>query len=146
MGRCTARREMVEALQDYATMGTPVGDFLRAVLENDLMAAIGRADDNNFANLPAVAGFVFNELPRACWGSRDVVAEWFERRRVEREAYAKLLQSHDWSHEFSDDGRVYNVGRQQLEVLRAMQRSIDPWFRIWNQHCPDQCKDGRAYS
>lgn len=41
----------------------PVGRFLSAVLRNDLMGAIGRADDVNLKYLRIYTLFLYNELP-----------------------------------------------------------------------------------
>lgn len=60
--------------------------------------------------------------------------------------YIELLQSHDWSHEFSDDHRQYLRGYGQLQRLRTMQRQLDADYALWNQFCHEKCKDGRAYS
>ena len=38
---------IIEALDQYALSGRPTGGFLRAVLEHDLFAAFGLADDDN---------------------------------------------------------------------------------------------------
>jgi len=54
----------------------PVGDFLTAVLHNNLTEAVARADDENIKNLPAFVGYLYNEAPSLCWGSKERVAEW----------------------------------------------------------------------
>jgi hypothetical protein len=64
----------------------------------------------------------------------------------EHAGYVSALKAHDWSHEFSDDGRVYRRGRDELEQLRATQQRIDRNFQVWNQHCDPQCMNGRAYA
>ena len=64
----------------------------------------------------------------------------------ERMAYYRiLLKRHDWAHEFSDDGRWRQRGRQELEKLRELQRELDPDFRIWNACGHPSCRDGAAY-
>jgi hypothetical protein len=57
-------------------------------------------------------------------------------RALQRAAYVTLLQQHDWSHEFSDDGDVYKRGRAQLQELRLLQRDLDPDGALWNAHAP----------
>lgn len=54
----TIRENMMESLTRYITCGCPVGDFLTAVLANDLAEAVGRADDENMANLPAYVAYL----------------------------------------------------------------------------------------
>lgn len=65
--------EIRVSLHRYAREGVPTGDFLRAVLENDLMLAVQRADPVNFQLLFAICSFVWSELPVTCWGSHEAV-------------------------------------------------------------------------
>lgn len=57
-------------------------------------------------------------------------------------AFARALKSHDWSHEWSDDGAKYMRGRQQRKELEAMRVEIDPDYAVWNQHCPERYRNG----
>lgn len=75
------RDEMLKKLDAYAERHEPVGDFLRAVLENDLQMAVGRADTSNLYNLPAYVIYLYNEMPSACWGSPEKVAKWLENKQ-----------------------------------------------------------------
>ena len=79
---------MLESLQYYVTQGRPVGDFLTAVLEHDLMKACGRADDENLANLPAFCAYLYNEMPGSCHGSREKVSAWLAKFVASRQAPA----------------------------------------------------------
>ena len=53
-----------------------LGGFMRAFLENDLMRAIGRADDSNQAALVDWAGFLYNYAPQGCYGGVHQVEVW----------------------------------------------------------------------
>lgn len=64
---------LIERLIDYRDNGTPTGDFLRAVLENNLWQAIGRADDENLPRLPDIVAWVYENMPHKAWGSREAV-------------------------------------------------------------------------
>ena len=79
------RPDTLDSLDRYAKDGIPPGGFLTAVLENDLMGAMGRADLGNRAALREITGYVYNELPHECHGYKGVVAEWCERIREEKE-------------------------------------------------------------
>lgn len=68
----------------YVEEGVRPGQFLCAVLANNLADAIGRADDDSLESIAAVVGYVFNEIPSVCWGDRASIYEWCERRRKER--------------------------------------------------------------
>jgi len=56
----------------------PPGHFLTAVLSNDLMEAIARADDENVYCLKAYAMWLYNVPPGRPngWGSPEAVKEW----------------------------------------------------------------------
>ena len=69
---------MMEHLRRYIEKHEPVGDFLTALLENDLREACGRADDENLHNLPAYVAYLHNEAPGKCWGSPANVAAWLK--------------------------------------------------------------------
>ncbi len=70
-----------QALDAYAREGQAVGDFLTAVLENNLMQAFGKADAENYRDLGEICGYVYNELPSACHGSPEQVRAWLAKFR-----------------------------------------------------------------
>jgi hypothetical protein len=69
---------LLDGLELYATRGVPTGDFLRAVLSNDLRMAVGRADDRSLAALREIVMFTYNEMPPLCQGSPERVASWIK--------------------------------------------------------------------
>ena len=79
--RWTVPQDMMDALRRYIDHGIPPGDFLQAVLRNDLADAVGRADDDNMEILPAYVAYLWNECPSDCWGSLDKVKAWIESHR-----------------------------------------------------------------
>lgn len=68
-----------ESLNRYAKDRIPPGGFLTAVLENDLMGAIGSADHINRQRLHEICKYVYNELPSSIWGSREKVQNHLKR-------------------------------------------------------------------
>lgn len=69
---------LIERLQAYVKDRIPTGDFLRAVLENDLKGAVGRADVQSQRALCAIVSYCYNHIPSACWGSPEKVEEWLK--------------------------------------------------------------------
>ncbi len=59
--------------------GDFVGGFLTAFLENDLLGAVGRADETSFARLRELCQFIHIYSPRDCHGSREIVRAWQKR-------------------------------------------------------------------
>ena len=76
---------MGEALDEYVALGRPVGDFLYAVLTNNLYDACARADMHNAPNLMAYVEWLYNHAPSQCYGSRDKVAAWFKKHQEDRD-------------------------------------------------------------
>jgi hypothetical protein len=58
------------------------------------------------------------------------------------EQYLTLLDTHDWYFEYSDDFRVYQEGRKQLDELRQMSTVCDPELTIYNSHKPKGLNNG----
>ena len=65
-----------ESLQRYVEHRIPPGGFLEAVLSNDLMLAVGYADEDSLACLKDLCVIVNCRLPCVCHGSRDRVRQW----------------------------------------------------------------------
>lgn len=78
------RADVKEALGRWASHGYQPGDFLTAVLSNDLFEAAARADMTNRFDLWEICEYIYNELPSACWGSREKVEVWRLRREADR--------------------------------------------------------------
>lgn len=70
----------LSSLKRYAEEHCPTGDFLYAVLTNDLFGAFGRADRENTFAMQDICAFIYNEIPSACWGSKEIVRKWLERK------------------------------------------------------------------
>jgi hypothetical protein len=67
------------ALDRYIGHGVPPGNFLTAVLCNDLREACGRADDINRVRLHDYLTFLYCDAPSDCWGSPAKFAAWVQR-------------------------------------------------------------------
>ena len=67
-----------------------MGDFLTAVLSNDLCEAFGRADTQNQEALGHIVAFVYSRVPRAAWGSKERMAAWYKAHREGIVQHAKL--------------------------------------------------------
>ena len=67
---------MVGAVQRYLGRGISPGQFLTAVICNDLKGAFGRADMDNAAAMRDWVRFFCNEVPGDAWGSPEVMKAW----------------------------------------------------------------------
>jgi len=66
------------SLTEYIERGIPVGGFLHAVLSNDLMGAVSRADASNSRALKDIVNWVYMCAPEPCWGSEAKVIRWIQ--------------------------------------------------------------------
>lgn len=69
---------MMGGIRRYIDQGIVPGEFLCAVIQNDLRETVGRADEENMGNLPAYVAYFYNEAPSLCWGSPKAMQEWIE--------------------------------------------------------------------
>jgi hypothetical protein len=82
-------KELIESLDRYAEHGIPTGDFLKAVLANDLYQAVLRADPENEKRLRDIVVHVVHAMPAECWGSWEKVGAWIEKHKKERAGHGK---------------------------------------------------------
>ncbi len=69
---------MHHAIRTYVVDRHRVGDFLTAVLENNLKESVVRADQHNLAALVDWAKLLYNYCPSACQGSPAKVKAWLK--------------------------------------------------------------------
>ena len=71
-------KQLHGALVRYVAHRIPPGHFLTALLSNDLLETINRADDLNVALIKPWLMVLYNceEIPSVCWGSKERVDDW----------------------------------------------------------------------
>ena len=67
---------MHDRIRDYVMEGTLVGDFLTAVLSNNLYVAVQHADLSNKRALVNWVKFIYNYIPSTAWGCSKTVEAW----------------------------------------------------------------------
>ena len=81
-----AQSEIPEGMHDgivlYLLHGLPPGNFLSAVLSNDLAEAVNRADEQNAKALAAYVKFIYQHFPINAWGTAQHVSDWMNYRRA----------------------------------------------------------------
>jgi hypothetical protein len=113
-------------IDDYVQYGV-CGDFLDAVLANDLMEAFGRADDINRTYMFSIVCYVYNKLPRGCWGSKEIVEAWKAGKLVEREQeFEESIKgySEDQKKYARETGNVSLDGYSAWTILQAENERI----------------------
>lgn len=71
---------IIAGLVRYKELHVETGGFLRAVLENDLTEAVGRASENNLRTIDSIVSYVYMEMPSECWGNKAKVRAWLDAR------------------------------------------------------------------
>jgi len=66
-------------VQRYIENGIRPGDFLQAVISNDLRESFIRADDTNIERMYDIICFFYNQAPLNCWGSAEHLAAWMKK-------------------------------------------------------------------
>ncbi len=69
------RPDMLKSIERYVQHGI-AGDFLAAVIDNNLREALGRADADNTYALKQIVQVFYNYCPSDCWGSRENRQQW----------------------------------------------------------------------
>lgn len=82
----TSRNELIE----YVLRGTRPGEFLYAVLINDLIASAQRADHANINCLRCWAQVMVWGVPMACRGTEELVENW-----ITKGGLKGLLETHE---------------------------------------------------
>ena len=67
---------MMPAIDRYINDRVKPGDFLQAIIRNDLFGTFGAADRENMENIRAYLIYFHNEAPSQCWGSRHKMEAW----------------------------------------------------------------------
>lgn len=67
---------MMPGIKRYVEHGVIPGDFLQAIICNNLKEAFRAADDENFENIAAYVGYFYNEVPSNAWGSLAEMIKW----------------------------------------------------------------------
>lgn len=74
LAMCGVPEHLHDGLVLYFSHRYQPGDFLLAVLRNDLTQAVNRSDDTD--NLAAVVRFLVWNVPSVAWGSPEKVKSW----------------------------------------------------------------------
>jgi hypothetical protein len=75
---------MRESLELYVNLGVMPGDFLQAVICNDLKKAVMYADGENMGNLPAYVNYFYNHTPHDCHGSEIIMGRWMAEKKIKK--------------------------------------------------------------
>ena len=75
---------IMRAIVRWAKEGHWPGGFVAAVMRNDLLDAVCRADAEVALHLKGIVRFVYNQCPSQCHGSREKMEAW-QKKMAEKE-------------------------------------------------------------
>lgn len=67
-----------DSIDRYVNDRLPPGGFITAVLTNDLIGAVGKADSENLADLHEICTYIYNSIPSNAWGSKEKMNAWMK--------------------------------------------------------------------
>jgi hypothetical protein len=73
-----------EGVKRYIEHGILPGNFLQAVICNDLKESFLLADDINIKRMFDIVHFFYNQAPSLCWGSYKEMEKWLLEGGLER--------------------------------------------------------------
>ena len=76
-------------VERWVHLGYPPGDFLTAVITNDLKMAVTYADDMNRLLLSEIVRWCYNNIPASCWGSMKNAKQW---QQLRQEALVRAVE------------------------------------------------------
>lgn len=74
-----ANHRVMSSLRRYVLKGRRGGDFMWALMSNNFVAVVGRADDDVRKVLPDLANYLWNRCPSTCWGSQEEANAWVKK-------------------------------------------------------------------
>ncbi len=84
-----------DAIDRYVEHRIAPGDFLCAILRNDLKETIGRASEESMLQIREIVRYCYNEIPSIAWGSEESFKRWVERKlccTVIEDAYKQVYE------------------------------------------------------
>lgn len=70
-------------VQRYIEKGIIPGDFLIAIIQNNLTETFARADDDMIKVIQEIVSWFYWEPPAGCWGSITKMNKWAKERHQE---------------------------------------------------------------
>ena len=67
------------ALERYFLYAVEPGSFVKAVLCNDLISSVARADHFNKPAIAGIVEWIINNAPEGSWGHEDYYKEWINK-------------------------------------------------------------------
>ena len=108
-------QEYSQHVYDYLVNGFDPGSFYTAVFANDFMSAVMRSHTGNqIDTLKGLAGWIYNTMPDAAWGSYDRVKTWLK------------LSDNDRRTILEDSKLIYPT-REEMWLVLKNEETVNPY-------------------
>lgn len=111
----------------YIEDGILPGDFLQAVICNNLKESFMHADEINTQRMWDIVSFFYNEAPMNCWGSQERMVQWHWSRKFPVGTQIIYVPNHvdDENDPRCEQGFVTSINKQGA------------FCRYWSKHDPN---------
>ena len=96
--------DMQDGLERYVNDGCRPGNFLSAVLSNNLEMAVQHADSTNISRLFDYVYVIYNNAPAGCHGSKERFEAWIKRGGLNERGKVTIYKDID-----ENGGEAYTV-------------------------------------
>lgn len=83
---CGIPQRMWGGIERYVNKGIRPGDFLSAIITNNLVDAFHYADDENFILIGNYVRWFYNYAPSQCWHSKENMQAWIQKGGLEEQS------------------------------------------------------------
>jgi len=110
----------------YIEEGILPGDFLQAVICNNLKESFMCADEINTQRMWSIVNFFYNEAPANCWGSKERMILWHYSRFFKTGTQIVYIPNHaeDENDSVCEEGFVTSINEKGV------------FCRYWSKHEP----------
>jgi len=115
---------VLHALQRWAACGGATGHFVQAVVRNDLMEAVSRADGESLAAIREIMWYVYNQLPSDCWQrhprASEAVDKWASEGGLVGRGYSLTVTSRASQKREREDRLLWRTTMNPAEIDAAL--------------------------
>ena len=109
-------QEYSQHVYNYLVNGFDPGSFYTAVLANDFMSAVLRSHTGRqIDTLKGLAGWIYNTMPAAAWGSYDRVRTW-------------LNMSDEQRRTVLEQAKLIYTTRDEMWLILKNEETVNPYY------------------
>jgi len=126
-------KSVQDEIDRHVEQGCPCGDFVTAILDNDLQEAFQRADDHNLAYMKEIVTYMYAHTPAACQGSKLKRRAWQSHQGLASLPIPpadKEVQDEEVEGNEEQMPRAYTAEELRDELLNYMKARASYWANV----------------